>query len=161
MQRVFTAIRRVDDQFVSFLIDNVNTMIRTSIGLIYLVFGALKFFPNFSPAEQLAADTINLMTFGWIHGSTALISLAIFECTIGVGLILGFRLKWIVRIALFHMLCTFFPLILIPEVSFTNEPHSLSLVGQYIFKNLIIISALLLIYCTDRKKQESQTKSVF
>ena len=47
---------------------------------------------------------------------------------------------------------TFLPLILLPEVCFSNFPFGLTLEGQYIIKNLIIISAALVVGSTVRTK---------
>ncbi len=38
-------------------------LLAISIGLIYVWFGPLKFFPELSPAESLATETIDAMTF--------------------------------------------------------------------------------------------------
>ena len=40
------------------------TLTRVSLGIVYLWFGALKFFPGTSPAETLATDTITRLTAG-------------------------------------------------------------------------------------------------
>ena len=47
---------------------------------------------------------------------------------------------------------TFLPLVLLPEVCFSNFPFGLTLEGQYIVKNLIIISAALVVGSTVRNK---------
>jgi uncharacterized membrane protein YkgB len=36
--------------------------LRISLGIVFFWFGFLKFFPNVSPAESLATDTINVLT---------------------------------------------------------------------------------------------------
>ena len=64
-------------------------LLRISVGLIFIWFGVLKFFPTLSPAETLASDTISLLTFGLISGETAMIILAAWETLIGLGLITG------------------------------------------------------------------------
>lgn len=121
--------------------------IRISIGVIFILFGALKFFPNFSPAEELAGRTIEMITFGMITGKLALVLLGILEVGIGISLAFKIYLRWTIPITLGHMICTFLPLFLLPEYSYTQAPTSLSLVAQYILKNLIIVTALLAIYC--------------
>ncbi|MFY0686915.1 MAG: doxx family protein [Cyclobacteriaceae bacterium] len=146
-------LREWDEQLIEWLRVNVFMMIRISTGLIYLVFGGLKFLPNYSPAETLAAETIGLITFDLFSGSLALYALAVIETIIGVGLILNFKVKWTIRIALWHMACTFFPMILLPGAAYTDAPYSLSLVGQYILKNLVVVSALLAVYCHTPAKQ--------
>jgi len=47
---------------------------------------------------------------------------------------------------------TFLPLVLLPEVCFTNFPFGLTTEGQYIIKNLIIISAAIVVGSTVRDK---------
>lgn len=117
-------------------------VLRVSIGIIYLWFGVLKFFPGVSPAEELAKETIHLLTFGLIQPNLSLLLLAIWETAIGVVLISGLFLKLAIRVVLVHMVCTFAPLFLLPGLSFTAPPLALTLVGQYIIKNIVIVSAL-------------------
>jgi hypothetical protein len=117
--------------------------ITLSIGFVYLVFGCLKFFPNLSPAEALAETTISRMTFGWIEGRFSLVLLALLETAIGLSFIFRLQMKWMINVALFHMICTFLPFFFDPTLTFDFSAHSLSITGQYILKNLIIISILL------------------
>ncbi len=126
-------------------------LLRISIGIIYLWFGALKFFPGVSPAEDLAKETIHLLTFGLIGPDLSLLLLAIWEVAIGIVLIVGIVQRLVIPVVLIHMICTFTPLILLPSLSFTAMPFALTLVGQYIIKNLIIISALLTINAYPKK----------
>lgn len=124
---------------------NELALVRGSMALCYLWFGALKFFPAVSPAEALAADTIGVLTFGAITGRTAVVLLAVLECAIGSGLIIGRRSKLVVYALLGHMACTFAPMVFFPDLTFTNVPFGLTLVGQYIVKNLVFASAALLL----------------
>lgn len=126
-------------------------VLRVSIGIIYLWFGVLKFFPGVSPAEELAKETIHLLTFGLIQPDVSLLLLACWETAIGVLLISGLYLKLVIRIVFVHMVCTFAPLVLLPGLSFTSPPLALTLVGQYIIKNIVIVSALFVI---DRAPQK-------
>ena len=120
-------------------------ILRISIGIIYLWFGMLKFFPGVSPAEDLAKETIHQLTFGLISPFVSIILLAIWETIIGVLLIAGLYTRFTIRFVLVHMICTFAPLIFLPGASFTQAPLALTLVGQYIIKNIVIISALFVI----------------
>jgi uncharacterized membrane protein YkgB len=129
--------------FISF--ERCLAMLRISIGIIYLWFGVLKFFPGFSPAEDLAKLTIYKLTFGVIEPDMSLLLLAIWETCIGLILIAGIFQRVVMPIVLLHMLFTFSPFLLLPKLSFSNQPLVLTLVGQYIIKNLIIISAILVI----------------
>ena len=117
-----------------------------SIGIIYLWFGLLKFFPGLSPADMLAKQTISLLTFHIIPENLGILLLAIIEVAIGLCLIFNFQLKKVIVVALIHLVLTFIPVVFFPEISFSDAPFSLTLVGQYIIKNIVIISALLMIY---------------
>lgn len=120
-------------------------LLRISIGVIYVWFGALKYFPNLSPADQLAKDTIHLITFGLIPSHVSIILLAIWETALGFILIMGVWKRSVFYVLLLHMFCTFVPLFFFAEVSFTELPYAFTLVGQYIMKNLIIIAAALVL----------------
>ena len=43
-------------------------ILRVSLGLIFLGFGVLKFFPGASPAEALVMRTVDTLTLGIVHG---------------------------------------------------------------------------------------------
>ena len=114
-----------------------------SIGLVYFFFGILKFFPELSPAEELAKNTIHQLSFGLIPEQWAIIALAVLESVIGLMLLLNQRLRLAIYLALGHMVCTFTPLFFFPELAFTEAPYFPSLLGQYIGKNIIIVAALI------------------
>jgi len=120
-------------------------LLRISIGLIYLWFGALKFFHGYSPAEDLAINTINKLTFALIPQPVNIILLAIWECSIGIFLITGKSLRTVLIFLFVHMACTFTPLLFFPSLSFNYPPYGFTLVGQYIMKNLIVICAALVL----------------
>ncbi len=145
-EKVMSWLTFVEGRFLSLAAKYGLIFLRISIGSIYLIFGSLKFFPNLSPAEELAGVTINMMTFNIISASTGLFLLAIMESGIGLLLILNKQMKKVLVIALLHMVCTFLPLILLPGYSFQDSPFTLSIVGQYILKNLILVSAMLVLY---------------
>ena len=95
-----------------------NKIIRLSIGLVYLIFGVLKFFPGASPAEELAINTIQILTFGFLPSYFGLIALALFESFIGICLILNWQNKLIIYSAIAHITFTFTPIFLLPEQIF-------------------------------------------
>lgn len=117
-----------------------------SIGLVYLWFGILKFFPGLSPADELAKQTIAIITFNLIPPKISIIVLAFWETLIGVCLVFNIYRKKVVVIALIHLVLTFTPFLFFPELCFVNVPYQFTLLGQYIFKNLVIIAALIAIY---------------
>lgn len=128
------------------------TVLRCSIGIIYIWFGMLKFFHGYSPAEDLAINTIHKLTAGLIPAQTSIILLAIWETVLGLLLVLGFQTKKVLLFLVLHMICTFTPLLFFPDVSFKTAPYGFTLVGQYIMKNIIIISAAWILWQTVPKK---------
>ena len=123
-----------------------NQILAIGIGIIYIWFGTLKYFPGLSPAEELAKNTIDALTFNLIPSSVSIILLAIWESLLGIFFILNIYRRRVIEIAIVHMVLTFTPLFLFPEQVFTNAPFQPTLLGQYIFKNIIIIGALLTLY---------------
>ncbi len=116
-----------------------------AIGLVYIWFGALKFFPGLSPAENLAIGTIHELTFHIFSDQVALILLAFWEVSIGVFLLTNLFKKTALYLALLHIVLTFTPFVFFPELVFTKAPFGLTLVGQYIVKNLIILGILVVL----------------
>lgn len=133
-----------------------NHFLAISIGIVYFWFGLLKFFPELSPAEELASSTISLLTFNLIPSKVSIMLLALWESLIGLFLILNIFRQSIIVITLVHMVFTFSPLFFFPELGFVHAPFQFTLLGQYIFKNIIIIGALLTLY----KMPKTKTKLI-
>ena len=119
-------------------------LLRISFGVIYFWFGILKVFPGMSPAEDLAMETIHVLTFGLIPDQVSIILLATWEVLLGLLFFSNLFQRFAVRFALLHMACTFLPLVFFPALSFSHVPYAFTLVGQYIVKNLVFIVALLM-----------------
>jgi uncharacterized membrane protein YphA (DoxX/SURF4 family) len=124
--------------------------LRISLGIVFLWFGALKFFPGLSPAEDLAARTIAQITFGALAPSAAVFILAVWECLIGIGLLFGFQLRITLLLLWVQMLGTITPIFFFPNEVFAVFPFAPTLEGQYIFKNIVLVSAGLVIGATVR-----------
>ncbi len=57
-------------------------LLRVSVGIVFLWFGPLKFFPGLSPAQDLAMRTTDILTFGLIPSKASLVILAAWETII-------------------------------------------------------------------------------
>ncbi len=141
---------RIDRDITSWMSKKGIFLLRLSIGIIFFWFGFLKFFPGASPAEGLAVKTIELITFGLLEKKAILIILALWETIIGLGLITGFFMREILLLLFLQMLGTLTPVIFFPEEVFGSIPFTLTLEGQYIVKNLVIISAAIVLGATVR-----------
>jgi uncharacterized membrane protein YkgB len=143
-------IAALDRVITRWMAEHGITFLRLSVGAVFLWFGSLKFFPGLSPADTLALDTIDVLSFGLIPRDIARVLLAILETGIGLGLITGKFLR-ITLLALFgQMAGTVTPLFLFPDLTFVDFPFVLTLEGQYIVKNLVLISAGIAIGATVR-----------
>lgn len=129
-----------------------NHILAITVGIVYVWFGALKFFPALSPAESLAKNTIDIITIGLIPSKVSIIMLATLETLIGLLLIMNIYRKKVLIIAFVHIILTFVPFFIFTEDSFVALPFSFTLLGQYIFKNIIIIGAIITLYKLPEKK---------
>jgi uncharacterized membrane protein YkgB len=125
-------------------------LLRLSLGVVFLWFGALKFLPNVSPAQELATRTIQTLSGGLVPASVSMPILAGWECVIGLGLLVGRGLRGILFLLYVQMLGTLTPLVLFPDEVFTRFPYVPTLEGQYIIKNLVLISAGIVVGATVR-----------
>jgi uncharacterized membrane protein YkgB len=115
------------------------------LGIIFLWCGALKLVPGLSPAEELVRNTIY-----WVNPDWFLYVLAIWEVLIGLGLIFGKYMRITLLLLFLQMPGTALPLVLLPEVVWTVFPYGLTLEGQYIVKNLVLIGSGLVLGGTVR-----------
>lgn len=144
-----TRFRAIDRQVTHWLAAHGLTLLRISIGLIFVWFGVLKFWPNLSAADQLATDTIDRLSLGVISGDVARVLLALLETAIGIGLVTGRFMRLTLLMLLGQMLGTVTPLFLFTDLTWT-DPLVPTLEGQYILKNLVLVSAALTIGATVR-----------
>lgn len=140
----------LDARLTSWMSREGVRLLRVSLGIVFLWFGVLKFFPGLSPAQTLATDTIHILTFGLVPARMALLALATWECLIGVGLISGIYLRATLFLLWLQMMGTITPLFIFPALCFTRVPYAPTLEGQYIIKNIVLISAGIVIGATVR-----------
>ena len=125
-------------------------VLRIGLGVVFLWFGILKFFPGASPAEVLAARTIQTLSGGIIGPSVSLPMLATWESLIGLGLLTGRFLRATLLLLVVQMFGTLTPLVLFPAETFTVFPFAPTLEGQYIIKNVVLVGAAMVVGATVR-----------
>lgn len=133
-----------------------NNLLSIVIGIVYLWFGLLKFFPGISPAEEIAKNTVFKLTLSLIPSDICILLLAALETGLGILLILNLYRKISLRICLGHIILTFSPLLLFPEQIFNSNLFQLTMLGQYIMKN-IIISGVLIVLLSENRKSKLQS----
>jgi uncharacterized membrane protein YkgB len=148
--RFTEGFNRRDARITAWMARHGVTFLRLSLGIVFFWFGVLKFLPGLSPAQDLAAHTILLLSFGLVGPSVSVPVLAAWECAIGLGLLHGGYLRSTLLLLWLQMLGTLTPLVLFPSETFTRFPYAPTLEGQYIIKNLVLISAAIVVGATVR-----------
>lgn len=142
--------RRVDAAITTWMARHGVRLLRISLGIVFFWFGFLKFFPGLSPATELATRTIDVLAFGAIPAHVSINILAAWETLIGLGLIFGVAMRATLALLFVQMLGTITPIFLFPELVFTRIPYAPTLEGQYIIKNIVLVSAAIVIGATVR-----------
>lgn len=150
MSGLATWFNKMDDAITRWMARYGVLLLRISVGIVFFWFGILKYFPNLSPAESISSRTIEVLTFGVIQPEVSLPVLATWEVLIGLGLITGWFMRGTLLLLFVQMLGTITPLFLFPTETFTQFPIAPTLEGQYIIKNMVLISAGIVIGATVR-----------
>ncbi len=101
------------------------SLVRRSSASPFLGFGALKYFPGISPAENLVKATTDLTL----------------ECFIGACLISGRLMRLAIWLLALQFVGILSPLVLLPDRLFAGPHHAPTLEGQYVLKDVILVAA--------------------
>lgn len=134
--------------FMRWTVAHSLAVLRVSLGSIFVLFGILKFFPNVSPAQELATRTTEVLTFGVAPADMSLVLVAALECVIGIGLISGRFLRLTLALLGFQMVGAMSPLLLFTGDLFSGPYHAPTLEAQYILKDVVLISVGLVLGAT-------------
>ncbi len=136
---------RTDRRITRWMARGGIPILRLAVGVVYVWFGALKLVPGLSPAEGLVRDTVT-----FLPGDFFVPFLGVWEALIGVLFLTGRGLRLAILLLLVQMPGTLSPVFLLPDRVFTAPPFGLTLEGQYIVKNLLLIAAALVVGATVR-----------
>ena len=128
-------LERLDYKITRWMYTYGKPMLRFSIAIVFIWFGALKVVFD-SPAQELIAATVF-----WFDPEIFIPVLGVWEVLIGLFMLFKKTTRLAVLLLFLQMPGTFLPLILLPNVVFESFPFDLTTEGQYIIKNLVIISA--------------------
>jgi uncharacterized membrane protein YkgB len=120
-------------------------LLRYAIGIVFFWFGALKPL-GMSPAAELVANTVY-----FVSPEVFVPVLGIWEVCIGLCLLYRPLIRVGILLLFLQMPGTFLPLVLLPEVTFLHFPYALTIEGQYIVKNLVMIGAALVVGASVRE----------
>jgi uncharacterized membrane protein YkgB len=116
---------------------------RISLFVIYFWFGILKVL-GISPAEPLVHNLFDQLLADWMSFTVFNKAFGLVECAIGLIWLMPNLTKEATNILLFHMAATFLPIFFLPN-EIWQDWFTPTLVGQYIIKNLALISLALFI----------------
>lgn len=150
MEIVSKPFEKIDTAITSWMAKNSVTFLRVSLSLIFIWFGALKFFPNLSPTIELIERITAIVTFETLPAPIAVYILATMECLIGIGLLFKVFMRATLLFLFMQMLATSTPIFLLPDVVFHQVPFALTMEGHHIIKNLVLIGAGLVLGATVR-----------
>ena len=125
-------------------------LLRISMGLVFIGFGVLKFIPGVSPAEGLVVATIDKMSFGLVPHEVGLVTTAVLECLIGLSLLTGRYMRLMTYLLIAELGGILSPIVLLPGRLFAGPGHMPTLEGQYVLKDLILVTAAMVITTTFR-----------
>jgi uncharacterized membrane protein YphA (DoxX/SURF4 family) len=116
------------------------TTLRLALGSVFLWFGALKIFGS-SPVAALIQETYSFMPI-----SLFMLVLGVWEMVIGIGIILKRALRCVLILLGVHLIGTFTAIWFNPNIFFVQGvPFCLTVDGEFVMKNLVLITAALVI----------------
>ena len=149
MKRYFD---RIDKRIVDFMKAYGVGFLRVSLAIVFIWFGILK------PLGLSSANDIVVKTVYWFDPSWFVPFLGVWEVLIGICLLYKPLIRFGIFIMLLQMAGTFLPLILLPDIIYVKFPFVMTIEGQYIIKNLVLISAAIVIGSHVRDKQPKRVK---
>ncbi|MCC6678421.1 MAG: hypothetical protein IT436_14895 [Phycisphaerales bacterium] len=140
------AFRDVDRRIAGWMQAHGIQALRVSLAVVFIWFGVLKPM-NLSPASQLVARTVY-----WVDPKWFVPFLGWWEVLIGVCLLVRPLVRVAILLLLLQMPGTILPLFIVPDACWVRIPYAPTLEGQYIIKNLVLISAALVVGGTVRER---------
>jgi len=120
-------------------------ILRVAVGLVFLGFGILKYFPDVSPAQNITEATTHILFLGLIPGRVCMIFVATLECFIGAALIAGRPMRIAMWLLATEFVGILSPLVLLPGRLFAGPGGAPTLEGQYVLKDIILVGAAMVI----------------
>jgi len=139
------ALDRADRRIVTWMRRNGHVLLRISLAVVFIWFGILK------PLGQSTANDLVARTVYWVDPTWFIPFLGWWEVLIGVCMLIRPLLRLAILLLFLQMPGTLLPLFLLPDVCFVSVPWVPTLEGQYIIKNLVLISAAIVVGGTVRE----------
>ena len=135
-------------------------VLRVCMGIVIFGFGVLKYFPGVSPAQGVVLAVNRILTFGLMPDQVTLPLFATVEAVIGLSLITGWGLRVIMYPLAVWVVAILSPLVLLTAQLFSGPDHAPTLLGQYVFKDIILLAAVLVVAADVRRGNRKTRPSV-
>lgn len=145
MNKIYTRFLHLENILHHQLVAHSVAVLRVAVGLVFLGFGVLKYFPGVSPAQNITEATTHILFFGLIPGRVCMIFVATLECFIGAALIAGRPMRVAVWLLATEFVGILSPLVLLPARLFSGPDGAPTLEGQYVLKDIILVGAAMVI----------------
>ena len=140
---VMSRLDTLDERVARWMAQHGVTVLRVAVGAVFVWFGALKLFRDVSPAVPLITGT-----FPFLPEGLFVPFLGAWEILIGFGYLSGRFIRVTVALMFAQMAGAMSPLLLNPDAIYRAAPFALTLEGQYVVKNVVLMAAALVIGAT-------------
>jgi uncharacterized membrane protein YkgB len=114
------------------------TLLRLALAVVFIWFGLLKIF-DVSPVAYIVNSTFH------VHSGFPILLLGVVEFCIGVCLLFKIMLRPALLALWLLLLGTFLAVILEPGLFYAHHLYTLTLEGEFVIKNLVLITASLVV----------------
>lgn len=151
--RWIAVVDRIDCRIATTMERFGMPVLRIAISVVFVWFGGLKLI-DLSPADALVAKTVF-----FLPPETFIPILGAWEVLIGICLLVRSLIRLGILLLFLQLPGTFLPIVLRPDLVFTQAPYGLTVEGQYIVKNLMFIGAALVVGGTVRDDEYRSIRS--
>jgi putative oxidoreductase len=130
--------------------------LRILLGVLFIWFGALKVV-GASPVKAIVSGTLPFLDPG-----LSVTGLGVVEVLLGLGLVTGIGLRIVLLVLVAHLAGTFLTFLMLPDLMFRgHDPLLLTENGEFVMKNLVLISAVLILVSHSRTGWSARTGATF
>jgi len=139
-------IRRTEERVLDVLARVAIPTLRLSLAFVYVAFGLLKVI-GLSPVAELVASMVP-----FLPADQAVIAMGVFEIVAGALLAAGVLVPWVAAAQVAHLMGTFLVFLVLPGLMFVDgNPVALTVLGEFVAKNVVLIAGLLVVAAFSRR----------
>lgn len=142
-------ISRIDDRLIPLLRRWSVPILRISLAIVFIWFGALKI-SGTTPVFELVASIVY-----WVDPDWFVPALGVVEVLVGLGLWFRFGLRLVLAVLFAQLVGTFLVFVLLPDIAFQGDnPLLLTTEGEFVVKNLVLLAAAMTVGAVIQEKKE-------